>query len=414
MLMKIVIATVKRCLDFHSGRNLITLYKFGERQPDPEAPNGEYFDEGGNLFFRFDSRFDAHNILFEERFEDVNGNGVLDEGEDLDSDGRLDVPNFVDTEACIGLDGIEYNQCVADNLVNFYDRQANRLYLKPIWPLEQQCTYAVVLTKRVTGEDGLAIQSPFPYVNPQSQTSDVSGVEPLLSRYSLGTDDVAFAWTFTTGSMTQDIEEVARDFMVLECSLSWVPFPVSGFHPYTRSEMGAVTGVDVDDSVADDYALPGACVASSFTWLWGPNGMSEWLANMCALEADLASVDQTFGGTFKAPNLLNEGWYSHWKIIRLDNDEIWELSPLLAKLNMAKQMFRFGVHFLKNSTLPARKVIPKVPHSVNPSLSLCMRTVMVVREMRFLCIWVVTMRWDMRCVVSILMDMGSHDGVKIL
>ena len=63
----------------------------------------------------------------------MNGNGVLDEGEDLDSDGRLDVPNFVDTEACIGLDGIEYNQCVADNLVNFYDRQTNRLYLKPIW-----------------------------------------------------------------------------------------------------------------------------------------------------------------------------------------------------------------------------------------------------------------------------------------
>ena len=27
---------------------------------------------------------------------------------------------------------------------------------------------------------------------------------------------------------------------------------------------------------------------------------------MCALEADLASVDQTFGGTFKAPNLLND------------------------------------------------------------------------------------------------------------
>ena len=38
-------------LDFHSGRNPITLYKFGERQPDPEAPNGEYFDEGGIFSF---------------------------------------------------------------------------------------------------------------------------------------------------------------------------------------------------------------------------------------------------------------------------------------------------------------------------------------------------------------------------
>ena len=98
-------------------------------------------------------------------------------------------------------------------------------------------------------------------MNPQSQTSDVSGVEPLLSRYSLGTDDVAFAWTFTTGSMTQDIEEVRKGlYGVGVFSQLGSEFPVSGFHPYTRSEMGAVTGVDVDDSVADDYALPGACV----------------------------------------------------------------------------------------------------------------------------------------------------------
>ena len=96
-------------LDFHSGRNPITLYKFGSRVPDVEAPNGEYFDEGGNLFFRFDSRFDAHNILFEERHEDANGNGVLDEEEDLDYDGILDVPTL-NAEACLDLEGIEANQ----------------------------------------------------------------------------------------------------------------------------------------------------------------------------------------------------------------------------------------------------------------------------------------------------------------
>ena len=320
-------------LDFHSGRNPITLYKFGERQADPEAPNGEYFDDDGNLFFQFDSRFDAHNILFEERLEDVNGNGVLDDGEDLDSDGRLDVPNFIDPEACLGLDGIEYNQCVADNLINFYDRQANRLYLKPLWPLEQQCTYAVVLTKRVQGENGNAIQSPFPYVNPQSQTSDVSGVEPLLSRYSLSTDDVAFAWTFTTGSMTKDIEEVRKGlYNVGVFSQLGAEFPVSGFHPYTRSEMGAITGIEIDDDVAEDYALPGGCVASSFSWLWGPNGMGEWPANMCALEADLASVDQTFGGTFRAPNLLNDKDGLATEKYPADNDEIWELSPVTGEI----------------------------------------------------------------------------------
>ena len=82
----------KRCIWTSTAvETQLSLYKFGERRADPEAPNGEYFDDGGNLFFKFDSRFDAHNILFEERLEDVNGNGILDEGEDLDLDGRLDI-----------------------------------------------------------------------------------------------------------------------------------------------------------------------------------------------------------------------------------------------------------------------------------------------------------------------------------
>ena len=87
---------------------------------------------------------------------------MLDDGEDLDQDGRLDVPNFVDPESCIGFEGIEYNQCVADNLINFTIAKPIDCLLKPIWPLEQQCTYAVVLTKRLKGETGQSIQSPFP------------------------------------------------------------------------------------------------------------------------------------------------------------------------------------------------------------------------------------------------------------
>ena len=45
-------------------------------------------------------------------------------------------------------------------------------------------------------------------------------------------------------------------------------------------------------------------------------------ANMCALEADLASVDQTFGGTFRAPNLLNDKDGIATERYPADNDEI--------------------------------------------------------------------------------------------
>ena len=41
--------------------------------------------------------------------------------------------------------------------------------------MEQQCTHAVVLTKRLQGEDGNAVQSPFEGVNDPSQTSALQG-----------------------------------------------------------------------------------------------------------------------------------------------------------------------------------------------------------------------------------------------
>jgi len=314
-------------LDIQSGRNPISLYKFGSREADEEAPNGEYFNERGNLFFQFDPRFDAHNILFEERNEDSNGNGILDPGEDIDHDGILDVANFIDPTACTGIDGIEYNQCVADNLMSFYDRQANRLYLKPLWPMEQQCTHAVLLTKRLKGEDGLAIQSPFPFVNPQGQTQDLQPAENLLSRYNLSTTDIAFAWTFTTGSMTKDLEELRKGlYGVGNFAQLQAEFPVSGYHPYTRSEMAEVLGIEAQEEVADDYALDGACTASALSWLWGPNGLNEWPANLCAIEADLSAMGALFGGSFTSPNLLNDKDGIATERYPADNDEIWEMS----------------------------------------------------------------------------------------
>ena len=313
-------------IDIQSGKNPITLYKFGKRVPDAEAPDGYQINESGNLFFPFDSRFDNHNILFEERSEDQNNNGILDDGEDEDRDGILDVPNFIDPTACDDLEGIPYNQCVADNLMNFYDRQANRLYLKPLWPLQQQCTYAVILTKRIKGENGEPIQSPFPYVNPQSQTEDLRVAEEFLSRYGLSNDDVAFAWTFTTGSMTKDLEELRKglyghgNFAQLKDE-----FPTSNFHPYTREELAALLDLQPIEEKKEDYHFDGACVGAALTWLWGPNALDEWPGNMCAIEADLSALGMVFGGTFSAPNLLADKDGKATEAYPADNDEIWEI-----------------------------------------------------------------------------------------
>ena len=103
-------------LDMGRGRFPTTLYKYGKRIPNPDAPDGVYWDHDKNLFFEFDERFDHRTILFEERNEDLNGNGILDEGEDLDHDGVLDVANFIDPSACEGLGGVEESRCIADNI----------------------------------------------------------------------------------------------------------------------------------------------------------------------------------------------------------------------------------------------------------------------------------------------------------
>ena len=104
------------------------------------------------------SRFDSHNILFDDRNEDVNSNGQLDAG------GTGCGWHSRRCQLCCGPAhvmalGIERDQCVADNLMNFYDRQ-QLVYLKPLWPMEQRCT--AVATKRLKGEKWRRCPSPFP------------------------------------------------------------------------------------------------------------------------------------------------------------------------------------------------------------------------------------------------------------
>ena len=140
--------------------------------------------------------------------EDRNNDGVLDFDEDRDGDGHLDTANLLNPTACDEYQegAIDRQRCIADELMTFYERESNTLILRPVWPLEQRCRYAVVLTERLKGEDGSPVRSPFKGVNVSDQSEALKEVGPLLSRYDLSADQVAFAWTFTTGTMTHDLE----------------------------------------------------------------------------------------------------------------------------------------------------------------------------------------------------------------
>ena len=131
--------------------------------------------------------------------EDRNGNGVLDLAEDSDADGVLDRPNYFPGRAPARSDLAGR----ADALMSFYERETNTLVVSPMLPLREKTRYAVVVTRRVQDRDGNPVGSPFAYVNHAAQTRDL---EPLLEVLpdGLEPEDIAFAFTYTTESITKD------------------------------------------------------------------------------------------------------------------------------------------------------------------------------------------------------------------
>ena len=331
-------------IDMSRGRFPVELFDRSKRIPDAEAPEGYQLDEGGNLVFSFDDKGDYNTLLFEERNEDANGNGQLDPGEDRDGDGRLAVANFIDPEACAGLAPatVDYDQCVVDNLLTHYDRASNSLLLRPVWPLEELCTYAVVLSNRLTGADGKPVESPFEAINPRDQTEALAPLSELLPRYGLALGDVAFAWSFTTGTQTKDLQAL-RAGLYGHGPFAFLSeeFPVTGIRydalPTEPAAQAPVTGESLADysdnrPKGSSSVLDGACAGIGTTFLW-KYGQSEYEPNLCALEADFSAMSGIFSGTFKAPYLLadQDGLatpkYPH------DADENWKLDYQTGELH---------------------------------------------------------------------------------
>lgn len=312
-------------LDFGRGRFPVTLLGRSRRIPDDAAPFGFRLDEGGNKMFRFDPEGESLNVLFEDRTEDLNRNGRLDPGEDLDEDGTLDVANFLDPHACddVPVSSVEQDRCIADNLLTWYERRTNTLILRPVWPLEERCTYAVVLTKRLQGSDGRAVESPFPAVQPADQVEALAPVSSLLPRYGLSRSDVAFAWSFTVGTMTRDLERV-REGLYGHGPLRRLAeeFPVSTFDAKTRDEWREIGGDGALAEGGEDRLLEGGCLSATFATLAGQYDGDK---QICGGYADYAAIGAMFAGTFAAPNLLVDKDGEATPMYPADDDEVWDL-----------------------------------------------------------------------------------------
>jgi len=106
--------------------------------------------------------------------------------------------------------------------VDFYEVETHTLVLRPVFPMEQQSRYAVVLTKELKGEDGNPVSSPWGYVHHAAQTLDLLPLKEILPGYGYDLSDTAFTWSFTTQSVTRDLEAI-RDGMDGKGALSYLP-----------------------------------------------------------------------------------------------------------------------------------------------------------------------------------------------
>jgi hypothetical protein len=159
-------------------------------------------------YFPNDPRESEQNLVFETVNEAVGAcaDGVYRPQCDTDFDGVLDRPDTL---------GPAQTHQGLDNLLTWYERQTDTLILQPVLPMEEKTEYAVVLTDRLHGPDGKPVRSPFPTINHPQQTGSVAKLQAILgdpsrSNYygdiaGTGFDHVAFAWTFTTEPVQEDM-----------------------------------------------------------------------------------------------------------------------------------------------------------------------------------------------------------------
>lgn len=252
-----------------------------------------------NRYFANDPKAGHPALIFDTIDEDVNDNGELDPGEDLDDDGLLDIPNVWPPGGDI-----------FEDLLTFYDLQSNTLIARPAVPMLEGTTYAVVLTERLVGLDGAPIRSPWDYVHHTRQTGALEPLIDILPEFGLDIDDVGYAWTFTTGTPTADLRDIQRGLVRAEGPFAWM----AGQYPAGID--AALQLSEIDDY--DNYNAPierFLSVAEPLD-LIGQGAGADLLARTY-----LEFADRLVGGSFTTPYLMGDTDDAG----RYDADESWQV-----------------------------------------------------------------------------------------
>jgi len=185
------------------------------------------------------------------------------------------------------------------NRTRFYEDETDTLLLKPIIPLRQQSKYAVVLSRKIKGEDGAPIRPPNEFEKayfPQHEKELQPAFLLLERKIGLKPEDVAFAWVFTTQSITKGLELI-RDGLSGRGPLSNL---ASDYPP--RIDTVDYLSVETDGD-GNPFTLKAKELQNWFYFVWNllPEipGLTE---DIFAKWEDLSNVDYFVAGTFTSPD----------------------------------------------------------------------------------------------------------------
>ena len=183
----------------------------------------------------------------------------------------------------------------SEEMVTFYEFETNTLLIRPVIPLREATEYAVILTKGIRGTDGEAIESPFPYVAHATQIDRLERALPLLRAQGIEPRDIAFAWVFTTQTVTRLLHEVRRGMDGQG--------PLSFLRERYPAELHRVAdlGVPLLAKNGNSYLLN----AEVFTILF--NVIAPLIPDLQGVPLDLKDVDYIVLGSFKTPNFRATG-----------------------------------------------------------------------------------------------------------
>lgn len=263
-------------------------------------------------FLPNDPRQDEPSLLFETGEEDLDGDGLLDPGEDTDGDGLLDHPNVWPPGGDPRAD-----------LLTWYDLQTDTLILRPVVPLREATTYAVVLTDALVDEDGAPIRSPWAWVNHTRQTPALEPVVGALEDLGRSVDEVAFAWTFTTGAQTRELWDLAEG--------------VRGRGPFAaladRFPAGVVEAHELHANGGEPLFLPVEDVVGPLSQLGlFPEASVDFVG-----DAYTGFSSGVVGGAFVAADLL----YDRDDHGLDDSDEIFDVDPVTGRVAAAPRRITF-------------------------------------------------------------------------